>query len=214
MEVEGAASSSSSSSSGATRSNPAVPVDDIYQGFVGRHYEKIFAGLIDLSDRDRFYTKLMLGKGEVHRYKLSEVISRVEEEGPRNYVFLRTYTSGHEVNLVGNTVPNRELGLYFVTQHMVRGDVRAFLRGTLAGGSVETEYDAFYFKDLSVEVIVSKPFMGPEGKELCLVEIKFCSANDEFQSKATRINQFRNSLFPFTGFIEKSQRILNEVLRK
>lgn len=203
----------------AVRNNLATSVNDIYQGFVGNHYEKVYAGLINLGDRDRFYTKLMMGKGDVRRYKLTEVISKVDEEGMNNYVFLRTYTSGHEVNLLGNIASSRDPRSFLVTQHMVRGDVKAFLRETLTGGSVETEYDVFYFKDLSsealgIEVIVGKPFMDPKGKEFCLVEIKFCSMSDEFQSHENKIGQFRNSLFPFTGFVEKNQRALDEILRK
>lgn len=184
---------------------------DIYQGFIGKHYEKIFTGLINLEDREAFYTKLMMGKGEVHRHKLTEMIYK--PEGYVGYMFQRTYTSGGEVCLIGNySFDNAESGVLLIRQHVIQGDGRRFLEGVLSitdeKMKKEMRYDVFYFKELNVEVVVSESYIAPDGRGYCLVEIKFCSLSNGFANESNIIDRFRNSLLPFAGFVEKKM-VLN-----
>lgn len=167
----------------------------MYQGFVGDHYEKVYTGMIMAKDRDMLFTLLMMGKGEVYRYDLEELLYKSET----SEVFLKTYSSGHKLFLIGSI---SETGSSFrVTQRIIKGDGKAFLDGTQStqfAQSVEIKYDAFCFKNLNVEMVVSTPYTLCDGTQGCLVEIRFCSKDDKFEEK--NISLFIDSLLPFTGF--------------
>lgn len=184
--------------------SPARAPSTIYQGFVGKHYEKIYTGLIKQEDTGLFRTKLMMGKGEVCRYRLVEAFSE-----PDN-TFLRTYASGsNSVSLLGSLAPTNEPGIFLVAQHMVRGDERSFFDEIMNPEFMEIKYDVFYFKGLNIEVVVSDPSLAQDGNRYCLVEIKVCSIDNSgyFINRSNIIQAFLNSLLPFDGFVEKRKQI-------